>query len=97
MSRWQGLKMAAAPLGWKVLRNTVSLHPRGVPQEAEPAIYACLHRDILPAILFVRPVRPVLVVSHSPDGEIRVRALGERDYGFVRGATGEGGGLAIGG
>lgn len=95
MSRWQGLKMAAAPLGWRLLGSTVRLHPRGLPAEAEPAIYACLHRDILPAILFVRPVRPVLVVSHSPDGEILVRTLGEQGYGFVRGATGEGGGRAF--
>ncbi len=92
MKAGQGLKLALAPLGWALLRRTVRVD---APPAAGPCIYACLHRDILPAILHVRPVRPVLMVSSSPDGDILVRTLGERDFGFVRGSGEEHGGRAF--
>ena len=60
-----------------------------------PVIFACLHRDILPAILHVRERKPILLVSTSPDGEILLRTLGEKDYGFVRGQTGREGARAL--
>lgn len=60
-----------------------------------PFIFACLHRDILPAIMFVRSARPALLVSDSLDGEILVKTLGRREYRFVRGATGGDGGRAL--
>ena len=87
------LKLLLARPAWRLVTatvrcNTSSLAPR--PTEG-PVIFACLHRDILPAILYVRPARPYLLVSRSLDGELLVRALGPEGIGFVRGATGEAG------
>jgi lysophospholipid acyltransferase (LPLAT)-like uncharacterized protein len=86
----QGLKMTLAPGVWRLLTATVRLAEFDPPPELEPGpfIFACLHRDILPAIMHVKPQRPVLLVSNSPDGDILIRTLGEQDYRFVRGATG---------
>ena len=92
----QGLKLALAPLGWRILTGAWRIEAAGAPlPEAEPWLFACLHRDILPAIVHVRRHRPVLLVSNSPDGEILVRTLGDRGYEFVRGASGEDGGRAF--
>ena len=89
----QALKLALAPVAWRALRGSVRLvefEPR--PQDRKhPLIFACLHRDILMAIMHVRPMRPSLLVSQSPDGDILIRTLGTRDYGYARGATGEDG------
>ncbi|HPF71167.1 MAG TPA: DUF374 domain-containing protein, partial [Candidatus Krumholzibacteria bacterium] len=91
----QGLKIALAPLGWRLLRSTVRVAPARPEAPQAPRIYACLHRDILPAILHCRVARPVLMISDSEDGEILVRTLGERDFGAVRGSTEEHGGRAL--
>lgn len=93
----QNLKLSAAPALWRTLRATVRLVPRDVVAAgaASPAIFACLHRDILPSLLFVEAARPRLLVSGSEDGEILVRALRGTEFRFVRGATGEGGGRAL--
>lgn len=88
------LKLALAPPLWRLLRRTVKTEPPG-PPAGEPRIFACLHRDILPAILYVRPASPVLMVSSSPDGDILVRTLGPVDFGFVRGSGEEHGGRAL--
>lgn len=87
----QAVKLVVAPVAWRILRSTVRLAEFATPAGDGdlPAIFACLHRDILTAIMHVRPLRPTLLVSGSPDGDILVRALGRRHYGFVRGATGE--------
>ena len=93
----QWLKLALAPGAWWFLRKTIDL--RGIPADPawgdHPVIFACLHRDILPAIMFVRRWRPALLVSNSPDGEILVKTLGGTEYRFVRGATGTDGGRAL--
>lgn len=91
------LKLWLAPLAWRSLRSTVRTVPDVVaaPLPDEPVIFACLHRDILPAILHVRFRRPTLLVSTSPDGEILIRALGTIDYRFVRGQTGSQGARAV--
>jgi lysophospholipid acyltransferase (LPLAT)-like uncharacterized protein len=60
-----------------------------------PCIYACLHRDLIPAILHVQRVRPMLLVSRSPDGDILVRILSRYGFGFSRGSTGKDGGQAF--
>ena len=89
----QAVKLAVAPVAWRVMRGTVRL-AEYTPHDDErdhPVIFACLHRDILLAIMHVRPMRPSLLVSGSPDGDILIRTLGHRDYGYVRGATGEDG------
>ncbi len=93
----QWLKLTLASGVWWFLKKTVVFNaPREEPSWGDhPVIFACLHRDILPAIMFVRPWRPTLLVSNSPDGEILVKTLGERGYRFVRGATGMGGGRAL--
>jgi len=93
----QGLKLLLAPPCWRFLSATVSLHPfqRDTGDYRGPIIFACLHRDILPAIMYVRSERPALLVSNSPDGEILIRTLGTKDYRFVRGATGFEGGRAL--
>lgn len=58
-------------------------------------IFACLHRDILPAVAYVKPSHCTLLVSDSPDGDILVRSLGDRPYKFLRGATGQAGARAL--
>ncbi len=91
------LKFALAPVAWRFLRWGVRLDgpdARAFTSQG-PVIFACLHRDILPAILFVRSVRPVLLVSNSEDGEILIRALGNEDYRFARGQTGREGARAL--
>lgn len=93
----QGLKLSGAPALWALLRATVRLEPAGAPVagSGEPVIYACLHRDILPCLLYVEPARPCLLVSGSDDGAILVHALRGTGFGFVRGATGERGARAL--
>lgn len=89
----QALKLVLAPVAWRIMRATVRL-PEFQPLPSDhkrPLIFACLHRDILMAIMHVRTMRPSLLVSQSPDGDILIRTLGRRDYGFARGATGEDG------
>ncbi len=92
-----GLKMALAPGVWRFLKATVRLEEFDPPKNlgAGPFIFACLHRDILPAIMHVRTAHPALLVSNSPDGDILVRTLSHRDYRFARGATGGDGGRAL--
>ena len=91
------MKLTLAPVTWRFLKRSVVLEEfSGLPgRKTGSLIFACLHRDILPAIMFVRSVRPTLLVSESPDGDILVRTLGEKDYRFVRGATGEEGPRAL--
>ncbi len=92
----QNLKMVLAPPLWKMLSSSWRMSPLDVARVGSgPFIFACLHRDILPAIHFVRSSCPCLLVSNSPDGDILVRTLGEREYSFVRGSTGSGGGRAL--
>lgn len=93
----QSLKLRAAPGLWRLLAATVRLEPPDavVAGAIGPVIFACLHRDILPCLLFVRAARPHLLVSGSEDGAILVSALANSGFGFVRGATGEGGGRAL--
>jgi len=93
----QWWKLFLAPVTWRFLRTTVALEEFSRPPDlaAGPIIFACLHRDILPAIMFVRSVRPALLVSDSPDGDILIKTLGQRDYRFVRGATGGDGRRAL--
>lgn len=89
----QRLKLALGPAGWRLLaatcpHQTTPLAPGPV---AAPVIFACLHRDILPAMLYCRAARPYLLISKSPDGEILVRTLARCGFGFVRGSTGHAG------
>lgn len=94
----QGWKMSLAPLVWTAYCALTDVPESVSPRPGDPPlIYACLHRDILPAIRHLRPVHPVLLVSLSPDGDILVRTLGQDAYGFVRGSTGSGGGRALAG
>lgn len=93
----QGLKLLLAPPTWRFLKATVPVgeYVRGPDLLSGPIIFACLHRDILPAIMHVRSVGPALLVSNSPDGDILVKTLGSDNYRFVRGATGLDGGKAL--
>jgi lysophospholipid acyltransferase (LPLAT)-like uncharacterized protein len=94
LQRW---KLALAPVAWNLLKSSISVgeYVPGGELGDGPIIFACLHRDILPAIIFVRSARPALLVSDSPDGDILVKTLGQRDYRFVRGATGGDGRRAL--
>lgn len=93
----QPLKLLLAPPLWRLWCWSIKvpnldpdlLHSSG------PLIFACLHRDILGSILYVKPARPWLLVSGSDDGRILVRALGKDSFGFITGATGENGGRAL--
>jgi lysophospholipid acyltransferase (LPLAT)-like uncharacterized protein len=94
LQRW---KLALAPVAWNLLKSSISVgeYVPGGGLGDGPIIFACLHRDILPAIIYVRSARPALLVSDSPDGDILVKTLGQRDYRFVRGATGGDGRRAL--
>jgi lysophospholipid acyltransferase (LPLAT)-like uncharacterized protein len=94
LQRW---KLFLAPGAWRILKATIRLGEFDRPRDmgTGPLIFACLHRDILPAIMFVRSARPALLVSDSPDGDILVKTLDPRYYRFVRGATGGDGGRAL--
>ncbi len=89
--------MFLAPLAWGFLQRTVKVTARNGSADLppDPVIFACLHGDILPAMLFVRDRRPIPLVSTSDDGEILIRALGNSGYGFVRGQTGSQGARAL--
>ncbi|MCB1184883.1 DUF374 domain-containing protein [bacterium] len=91
----QGLKLLLAPPAWRGLAASLRLAGPPVPAGGGPRIFACLHRDILGAILHVAPARPTLLVSSSPDGDILIRTLGTACYGYVRGATGDNGARAF--
>ena len=82
------MKLALAPPAWRLLSRSWRVNATA---EAGAAIFACLHRDILPAIRYCRPARPVLLVSKSDDGEILMRTLAGDGFGFVRGSTGHDG------
>ncbi|MFO7652277.1 MAG: DUF374 domain-containing protein [Candidatus Krumholzibacteriia bacterium] len=89
-------KSLVAPPAWLMFTATVRCNTTDLPPRpaAGPVIFACLHRDILPALLHVRPAHPFLLVSRSPDGDLLVRALARHGFRFVRGAGGEAGGAA---
>lgn len=91
--RLQSLKLNLAPALFRALAATIRVRREGEPP-AGACVFASLHRDMLPAILAVRPYRPYLLVSRSLDGEVLIRTLG-RDFGFVRGSTGKEGGTAF--
>jgi lysophospholipid acyltransferase (LPLAT)-like uncharacterized protein len=93
----QKLKLMLAPPVWRVLQSTLSVSPfsKSIPLNEGPLIFACLHRDIIGSILYVRSAKPWLLVSGSDDGLILVRTLGQKNYNFIRGATGENGGRAL--
>ncbi len=98
MSRLHGLKMLLAPPVWKFMSAATRLDPFVIDDPTRPAgpyILSCLHRDILPAIMHVKPLRPALLVSTSPDGDILIHTLGRRHFRFVRGGTGDGGRAAF--
>lgn len=93
----QAFKLFLAPAAWPLLSGTwrfTGAEP-AVADADSPVIFACLHRDFLPAITYVRPAAVVLLVSNSPDGDILVRTLKDRNYDFVRGSTGADGGRAF--
>jgi lysophospholipid acyltransferase (LPLAT)-like uncharacterized protein len=89
----QRLKLALGPAGWRLLAATCrhQTTPLAPGPAVAPVIFACLHRDILPAMLYCRTARPFLLISKSPDGEILVRTLSRCGFGFVRGSTGHAG------
>jgi len=91
------LKLRLAPPLYRLLAGSVRLAGHGTARRpgARPVIFACLHRDMIPAIFHVRAARPTLLVSRSPDGDILIRTLGRHGYGFVRGSTGKQGGRAF--
>ena len=93
----QALKLVLAPLAWRFLIATVKLEeiPGSFLARGKPLIFCCLHRDILPSIMHVKPACPALLVSPSADGDILIRTLGRRSYRFVRGGTGEDGNRAF--
>jgi lysophospholipid acyltransferase (LPLAT)-like uncharacterized protein len=84
------LKLALARPGWRLLSVAWSCN-EAPPPDGRARIYACLHRDIMPAIRYCRSARPTLLVSKSPDGQILARALADDGFGFVRGSTGHDG------
>ncbi len=91
------LKMWFAPPLYRMFNASIRLDGGGTPRRPGdgPVIFACLHRDIIPAILHVKGARPALLVSRSPDGDILIRTLGRDGYAFVRGSTGKEGGRAF--
>jgi len=93
----QKLKMMLAPPVWSFLQSTVKVNAldTSIPLQSGPIIFACLHRDMMASILYVRPAHPWLLVSGSDDGQILVKSLGHENFDFIEGATGENGGRAL--
>jgi lysophospholipid acyltransferase (LPLAT)-like uncharacterized protein len=89
----QRLKLALAPPIWRLISRSWRLQTtdRTDGDPAGPVIFACLHRDILAAIVHCRPARPALLVSKSDDGQILTRTLADDGYRFARGSTGHDG------
>ncbi len=89
----QRIKLALAPPIWRGLSRSWRINPTSRPASDPdgPVVFACLHRDILPAICHCRPARPALLVSKSDDGEILIRTLRPDGFRFVRGSTGHDG------
>jgi lysophospholipid acyltransferase (LPLAT)-like uncharacterized protein len=89
----QQLKLLLAPPCWQLLGHSWRINETPLPPlpGGEAVIFACLHRDILPAIRYCRPAAPILLVSKSPDGRILSRSLRRDGFGFVRGSTGHDG------
>lgn len=87
------LKLLLAPPTWRMLSHSWRINETDVPASptGSPAIFACLHRDILVAIRYCRPARPTLLVSKSPDGQILIKTLQRDGFGFARGSTGHDG------
>ncbi len=83
------LKLALSRPLWRLLASTLTVNDceRVAHGESGPVIFACLHRDILPAIVYVKPARPYLLVSESTDGDILIRTLGHRNYSYIRGSS----------
>jgi hypothetical protein len=91
----QRLKLLLTPPAWRLLAATVRRTPRAGTARDGAVIFACLHRDMIPAILHTRPARPALLVSRSSDGEILRRTLSREGFSFVRGSTGKEGSAAF--
>lgn len=90
----QTLKLGLTPWLYRGLGASVRLNRIGAVPDG-PCIFACLHRDMIPALLAVEPYRPALLVSRSLDGEVLIRTLEERGFSFIRGSTGKDGGSAF--
>jgi lysophospholipid acyltransferase (LPLAT)-like uncharacterized protein len=90
-------KLWLTPWLYRLLAGSIRLVGGGTRRRPDEhaVIFACLHRDMIPAIMHVRPAHPTLLVSHSPDGEILIHTLSPLGYRFVRGSTGNKGGGAF--
>ncbi len=93
--RLQPLKLILARPAWRLLTATVRRDPAAGTARRGAVIFACLHRDLIPATLHVLPTRATLLVSRSRDGDVLSRTLGPDGFGFVRGSTGKDGADAL--
>jgi lysophospholipid acyltransferase (LPLAT)-like uncharacterized protein len=93
--RLQRLKLALARPAWRLLCATVRRDPAAGTARRGAIIFACLHRDLIPATLHVMPARATLLVSRSRDGDVLIRTLGPDGFDFVRGSTGKDGADAL--
>lgn len=91
------LKFRLTPWLYKLLVVSIRLDGGGTARRPSerPVIFACLHRDMIPAIMHVKPACPALLISRSPDGDILINTLQRHGYSFVRGSTGKKGGGAF--
>ncbi len=96
-SGMQGLKLLLAPVMWRFFERTVKIetYTPTVDNIDQPIIFVSLHRDLIPAIMYLKPTKLAIVVSNSPDGDILVHTLGTENYNFIRGASGKDGGRAF--
>ncbi len=85
------LKLSLTPFLYRLLARSVRLSGGGTSYrpDTRPVIFACLHRDMIPAIIHVQLARPTLLVSRSPDGDILIQSLTQFGFSFVRGSTGK--------
>jgi lysophospholipid acyltransferase (LPLAT)-like uncharacterized protein len=97
MSGLQKFKLRLSPGLYAAYRKSLRVSPirRTDIKVDGPFIFACLHRDMMPALVCVEPVGPVLLVSRSLDGDILTATLERRGFDFVRGSTGPEGGAAF--
>lgn len=77
---------------WRLYKKSIKINQSN---EDDTVIYACLHQDMIAALLHVVNRKPALLISKSRDGDLLQSALGSDGFQFVRGSSGKSGSIAV--